>query len=160
MPEFSPHELALLVWAYGRLQYSPGEAFLGEALAQLQERVLDVSPQSLANALWAVAVLGHQPGADFLQAAADGVGRQLDEFSHQSLGMALWGLASLLPGSGVALQESEVAALTAAAERLTVHYDARSLRMIRWALHRLAGQESEGGGEGEGRRMGAGAGVD
>ena len=71
LPEFAPQHVSVLLWAYAKLDTSPGQSLLGGAAAAALAAMPRFNPQNMANTLWAYATLGHYPGAALLDAAAE-----------------------------------------------------------------------------------------
>ena len=68
--EFAPQHVSVLLWAYAKLDTSPGPGLLSGAAAAALAAMPRFNPQNMANTLWAYATLGHYPGTPLLDAAA------------------------------------------------------------------------------------------
>lgn len=71
LDQFAPQHVSVLLWAYAKLDTSPGFNLLSGAAGAASAAMVRFNPQNMANTLWAYATLGHYPGAALLDAAAE-----------------------------------------------------------------------------------------
>ena len=83
LPEFAPQHVSVLLWAYAKLDTSPGMGLLSGAAAAALAAMPRFNPQNMANTLWAYATLGHYPGAALLDAAGEQLLATLPDFNPQ-----------------------------------------------------------------------------
>ncbi|CAG9461702.1 unnamed protein product [Pedinophyceae sp. YPF-701] len=113
LDEFSPQGLANTIWALGKLQMHPGDAFLGRVAQALGEQAAAFTTQALANMAHGVAWLGGTPHAGLW-------GVLSQELVAQASRIAPAGAATLLQAlcqGGVLRLPADQAVLDALADR-------------------------------------------
>ncbi|KAG2422775.1 hypothetical protein HXX76_015795 [Chlamydomonas incerta] len=95
MGNFNSWEWSNMVWAFSRMSWSPGEAWLGQFVFWSEKRLGGFKPVELSNTISSLARLGHSPPATWLEAFAAAVAKQAPEFNTLETVNTLFGLASL-----------------------------------------------------------------
>ncbi|KAG2487301.1 hypothetical protein HYH03_014141 [Edaphochlamys debaryana] len=93
--EFSPGEVAQVLWGFGRMRCHPGAPFLGEVMAAVQGRLQAYSTQELGMVLWGLARLGARPPPRFLRDTETVLLQRLGHLSPADMCMGVWSLSRL-----------------------------------------------------------------
>uniref|UniRef100_A0A383WLN5 RAP domain-containing protein n=1 Tax=Tetradesmus obliquus TaxID=3088 RepID=A0A383WLN5_TETOB len=88
-------ELARLLWGFAELRCWPGQAWMDDWLAAMQQQLGTMHPADLADTVWALARLRYTPPEPWMQTLAASITKTLPEFSAQGLAMVIWGFSHL-----------------------------------------------------------------
>ena len=139
MEQFKPHELAIVLWSYARMNCSPGDKALQRAASlpathtgdldmQARRRVATSRPfialrrtvrQAVSNGMWALAVLWNKPDPAVLARLVECAQRMLPaSTSPQAISNVLWAVAKLRFDPGPSFVADTVARALALADAL------------------------------------------
>ncbi|PNH00539.1 Tbc2 translation factor, chloroplastic, partial [Tetrabaena socialis] len=92
---FNGWEYSNMVWAFGRMNYTPGEDWLNLFVYWSENRLAMFKTVELSNTVGALAKLGHVPGPTWMEALTASAVRQAGDFNNLEYVNLLFGLASL-----------------------------------------------------------------
>ncbi|GLC36227.1 hypothetical protein PLESTB_001366300 [Pleodorina starrii] len=95
MGNFNSYEYSNMVWAFARMNYTPGDEWLQQFVYWTEKRLGGFKPVELSNTVGALSRLGHMPGPNWLAAFTESVARQASDFNNLEAVNTLFGLASL-----------------------------------------------------------------
>ena len=139
MEQFKPHELAIVLWSFARMNCSPGDEALQRAASLLATHAGDLdmqasrcvltsrgfialrhaARQAVSNGLWALAVLWTKPDSAILARLVECAQRMLPtSTSPQAISNVLWAVAKLRYDPGPSFVADTVARALALADAL------------------------------------------
>jgi hypothetical protein len=149
LEEMQRSEIAMAVWAFGRLEFDPGVEVLSHAERAVAAAPTAFSDRELANLLWALARLGYSPDAENLSLIASGLLPVARKYSGISAALVLWAFATFSQqqqtttsrGRPLSQQEEQrllCEALGCAVARELHTLDPQTLSLTAWAFGVLA----------------------
>jgi hypothetical protein len=94
LEEMQRSEIAMAVWAFGRLEFEPGWEVLRHAERAVAAAPTAFSDREVANLLWALARLGYSPATENLSLIASGLLPVARKYSGISAALVLWAFAT------------------------------------------------------------------
>ncbi|GLI63112.1 hypothetical protein VaNZ11_006017 [Volvox africanus] len=95
MGNFNSWEYSNMVWAFARMNYTPGEEWLQQFVYWSERKLGGFKSVELSNTVGALSRLGHVPGPNWLSAFTESVAKQAADFNNLEVVNTLFGLASL-----------------------------------------------------------------
>ncbi len=94
LEEMQRSEIAMAVWAFGRLEFNPGVEVLRHAERAVAAAPTAFSDREVAKLLWALARLGYNPSPENLSLISTGLLPVARKYSGISAALVLWAFAT------------------------------------------------------------------